>query len=559
MEQRMKPTVAIYGIQDRKNTSSPVYVHDHSLIVMENGRVTTCLQLERATRFKHDNRMHLYLEELWDSEKLSLSGDFDVVFVDSFVGRAFISQSGRIRFEAPIANTLHTDREKGYCWWDGKEIDGYVLNQELAHIYSCIPFYGMFYDNSLLIHFDGGASQSNFSAWCYRDGVVKLLEYNWDMSYLSKYFNDNALTFGILGANRTEHLSVPGKLMGYAAYGTYRPEILEWLRSNGYFKELWQDKTLFWESARRKFHWLYSSFDTHDSFLQDIAATFQYDFQNQLLLKIESLQLRTKCDYLYLTGGCALNIQANMEIVKSGLFKDVFIPPCCNDSGLALGAAVFMELHKHNKIVFHSPYLNNFQIKEYEVNYTTETIQKVAELLLQNKVIGVCNGYGEIGPRALGNRSIIALANSVSLRDQVSIHHKQREWYRPVAPIMLEKNAKKITGLDKISSLAKYMLIDFKVLPKFMEELSGVVHINGTSRIQILSQKSENPFMYDLLNYLDHQYGIHCLINTSLNSKGEPIVHTKEDAINSSKKMKLDALVVNGILSFFDGENYVER
>ena len=171
-------------------------------------------------------------------------------------------------------------------------------------------------------------------------------------------------------------------------------------------------------------------------------------------------------------------------------------------------------------------------------------IHETAKLLLQNKVIAVANGLGEAGPRALGNRSILALANSKQLAKKVSEEHKNREWYRPVAPIMLHEIAEKVTD-RKIHHLAKYMLLDFNILPEYRNVLQGITHIDGTARIQTISNKNENPFIYDLLKYLWKNHKIYALINTSFNQKGEPIVHTKNGALKSAKNMNLDAVIID--------------
>lgn len=545
----MKPTVAIYGIQDRNNKKYPSYVHDHSLAVMDRGKVVTFLQLERWSRRKHDNHMHLHIEKLLDHPDLELPDDFDLVFVDSFVGRSFVSAAGQIRFEAPLVQSLQSQLEKGKSWWRGKEIEAYVLNHELAHIYSNLPFCEDFHEKSLLIHLDGGASMGNFSAWQFRYGQLRLLEHHWDLAYLSKYFNDNALIFAILEMNRDQHLAVPGKLMGYSCYGEMKNEILCWLQQNRFFSDIWSDKASFYEAAKKNFEWNQELLHSKDRFLQDVAAAFQHSFQDELLQKISQLQETTKADYLYFSGGCALNILANTKIVDSNLFRDVFIPPCCSDSGLALGAAAFFEKQKHSTIAKHSPYLNSFAISNYQTKVDLTTVQQIASLLVNKKTIGVCNGYGEIGPRALGNRSILALANDKKLRDHVSMTLKKREWYRPIAPIMLEHNVKKVTGCKKIPRIAEYMLANFPILPEYQNELEGAIHIDGGSRIQCLKSRDSNPFVYELLLHLEVNHNILALLNTSFNQQGEPIVHTKEDAINSAKQMGLDALVINGQLS----------
>lgn len=546
---KSKPTLAIYGIKDIKNSGYPVFVHDHNVTFFDKGKIKKHAHLERITRRKHDNSLEDQLYRLLKSEKL-INEDFDLVFVDNVIGRAFISHDGQMRFEGPLNLKLSGGIEKGKCWWFGKERDAYVLNHELAHIYSCIPFFGNFKENSLLVHFDGGASLSNFSAWMVKNNALSKVEYHWDLKYLSSLFNANALSFAIIGAKEIDQHSVPGKLMGFASYGKYSKELEDWLIENNYFQDMWGKKAVFFKKAKSDFNEDIRSFDQHNTFLQNIAATFQYIFQRDFINKIESIKNETKTDYLYLTGGSALNILVNSEIVNRNLFKDVFIPPCTNDSGLSIGAGAFLEQLKHETLENHNPYLNNWGIVDSMVDYNLSDISEVAQLLVNGKIIGICNGYGESGPRALGNRSILALADSKKLAKKVSEGHKKREWYRPVAPIMLEKNAKYFTGLPSINHLSKYMLLDFKILKDKIHEIEGVVHVDGTSRIQTIFKRDENPYIFDLLTGLDSRYGIKALINTSFNIKGEPIVHTANDAIRSAKNMNLDAVVINGKIQY---------
>jgi len=542
----MKSTLAIYGIQDINDNGYPEYVHDHSLVYMENGNIVKMLELERATRKKHDNSMHKNLFELLKSEKLVSSDNYDVVFVDNILGRSFISANGKIRFEAPLNYDLKTDIEKGKCWWLDKEIDGYALNHELAHVYSCIPFFGTFKENSLLVHFDGGASLSNFSAWIWKNNKIELIEYNWNLKQISSFYNANALNFFILNVNRNEHNSLPGKYMGFSSFGVYDRKIENWLSENNFFENIWKNKITFFESVDKNFGIKIQNFSTNDTFLQNIAATIQQIFTRIVIEKLKNLQISTKTEFLYYTGGSALNIITNSEIISNQIFKNVFIPPCTSDTGLALGAASYLEMKKGNEIKIHNPYLNNWNLEANNIDYSYETIKKVAQLLSEKKVIGVCNGNSEIGPRALGNRSIISLANCKQLAKKISQELKKREWYRPLAPIMLEKNTKYFTGLEKIHHLSKFMLLEFDILKNKFSEIEGVVHVDGTSRIQTIFNRNDNEFIFDLLTVLDLNYNIKALINTSFNRKGEPIVHTMENAVDAAKEMNLDALIYNG-------------
>ncbi|MCG6190217.1 carbamoyltransferase C-terminal domain-containing protein [Maribellus maritimus] len=540
-----KPTLAIYGIQDRENHEFPFYVHDHNLALMQNGKVLHFLQQERISRRKRDNTLHIHLKSILKEKKL-LGKDYDIVFVDNVVGRAFLTQNGDARFEAPLKEFLAYEPEPGRCWWFGKEKEACVLNHELAHMFSCLPFFGNFKDNSLLVHFDGGASLSNFSACTFNKGILKWEEYHWDLKPYSTIYNANALVFSIIGAKLAEQNSVPGKFMGFAGWGNYLPELEKWLIENNLFQDIWGKTSIFFEKVLTDWGIELKSFDQNSKFIRDTAATLQQIFVKKILRKLQKLKERTGAENLYYTGGSALNIVANTAIIKSNLFRNVYIPPCTEDSGLALGAAAFAEWIKHGKVLPHSAFLNNWGIENYDTCISDETIQTVAKEISKGKIVGVCNGFGEAGPRALGNRSILALPDSKKLARKISVEKKEREWYRPLAPVALEKNTKYFTGENIIHQLSKYMLLDFKVLPEKHDEVAGVIHADGTARFQTVFEKNDNPFLYQLLKYMDEIYGVKALINTSFNSKGEPIVHTEGDAINSAHKMQLDGLVING-------------
>jgi carbamoyltransferase len=539
-----RATLGIYGIQDRLDSEYPQYVHDHNIVLFQNGKIEKFLQLERLTRIKRDNKLYTHLPQIIKEAKL-VNEPIDTVFTDNVVGRAFISTNGQIRFEAPLNPRLTKEAEKGKLWWFDHEADGYVLNHELAHIFSCLPFYGDFEENSLLVHFDGGASLSGFSAWIYRMGKIIPVEHHWEMKTFTSLFNANALTFGIIGATIEDQNSVPGKLMGYAALGNYSEEIDFWLRGNNWFENIWGNRAIFFEKAKSDFGIDLKSFDQRNTFLQDVAATIQELFMRETLLKLDDLNTLSGCKNLYYTGGCALNIHTNAAIIESRIFEKVFIPPCTDDSGLAIGAAAFLEWKKGHAIRKHLPYLNNWGIEDYKVEYTPEDLSGVAELLTQGKVLAVCNGFGEAGPRSLGNRSILALTTK-ALAHKVSVDHKQREWYRPVAPVMLEKNGCYFTDQKKMHPLTKYMLLENKIADDKQAEIPGVIHANGTARIQTLFEKNDNPFLFDLLTLLDEHYNIKALINTSFNSKGKPMVHTKADALSCAAEMNIEYLVFNG-------------
>ncbi len=534
------PTLGIYSVPDRGEYKWPGFTHDHSLCLMENGKIVTYLHLERYSRRKYDNRLHLYLDEL--APRLELPERFDVVSVNSFVGTAFLSPTGRYWFDSATPTRPVVGLRAGMGHWNGQQAYFHGIDHELAHVFSVTPFFPDIHENSLFVHFDGGATHGNFSAYLYRNGKLNKLECHWELSRLSKWFNDNALTFKMLGAEPGEHCSVPGKLMGYAAFGTPDDEIAQWLVENDYFRDIWTDPSPFFHSARRRFGFAATDLDLRDAFVQNVAATFQWMFENEATKKILELQAKTGAEYLYYAGGCALNIVTNTKIVESGAFRDVFIPPCCNDSGLSVGAAAFVEWQKHGKLYEHGPYLNNFGTMECAVE--PETVQAAAETIMAGGIVGVCNGAGEAGPRALGNRSLLARADDPRLAYKISVECKKREWYRPVAPVVLSKNAERFTDTPVKHSLARFMLLDYWVPEEKREGITGAVHVNGTARMQTFQSRDENPFVFELLSLLETQ-GVYALINTSFNAAGEPIVHTSEQALASQRSMRLDGLVLN--------------
>ncbi len=543
----MKPTLAIYAPIDI-NPDYPEYIHDHNLALFKDGEILKYLHLERITRQKYDNSLHRLLYDTLKKAKL-LTLDADLAFVDSVLGKSFISTDGKFRFETDPWEAIKPQAFKGRSLWlTPEEKQAYGISHELAHIFSTVPFYGIFRDNSLLIHFDGGASKSNLSVWTWHDGKLDLIDYSWKARHLSSLFNANALNFFITGVKRREHNSMAGKFMGLAGWGQYRPEIEQWLIENNFFADIWHDKKIFFLKARERFGWNGQSFDTHDKFLQDIAATVQHYFTRETVKLIAYFQTFTKTKNLYYTGGSALSLYTNQALANSGLFENIYIPPAPGDSGLSLGAGAFVEWSKGNEIKQHLPYLNNWGLDNPQVIDYTHDIERIATLLMDEKVIGVCNGWGEAGPRALGNRSIIALPHSRRLARRVSQEMKGREWYRPIAPIMLSTEAQKVTGIKHLPEIARYMLINFKVLPQWHDRLKGVIHADGTARIQVLMAREENPFMWDLLTFLRDKYQVPALINTSFNSRGKPIVHTARDAIQEAKIMGLDALVIDGQL-----------
>jgi carbamoyltransferase len=543
----MVSIVGLYAIPDTNSYDYPEWVHDHNITILNGGNLIRFLHLERFSRIKYHSGFPQLLDDVARKLQLIPAKDTIFVFVDHEVGRSFISTSGKIRYEAPLSEKLDVYPEKGNLYWFGEKCKAYSINHELAHIYSCVPFYGYFKEKSLLIHFDGGASKSNFSAWLFNNNKISLLEAHYKYKKLSSLFNANALVFKIVGAKRYDQNSVPGKFMGLEAFGSYRREIEEWLVENNFFETIWASPGHFFESVQEKFGIGLKAINSRNSFIQDIVATIHEVFVREMLDVFRRLREETNASYLYYSGGSALNIKLNARLLRENIFNEIYIPPCTNDSGLSLGAASAVSIMEGIPVSQVGPYLNNFRIEnKRSFNFSGQDIEQISINIAKGKIIGICNGYGEIGPRALGNRSIVARADSMELARHISVDLKMREWYRPIAPVMLLRNARYFTGLVDFPVVSKYMLTEFQIIPERIKDIKGCVHIDGTSRIQILFKRDENPFLYDLLCLLEEKFNIRALINTSFNRSGEPIVHTDDQAVETAKAMKLDGVVLDG-------------
>jgi carbamoyltransferase len=544
-------TLAVYAIPD-PNENPPGDLHDHSLVLMDEGRVVELIELERISRRKHDNQLGSYLEDLVKTSSLRLPDQPRVVFVDSFAGRRFTTRTGLIHLEAEDKDNLASTPEPAVGrFMDYYDVEFLVCNHELAHVGSHLAFTGGFKDNSLLVHIDGGASNSNCSAWLYQNGSIRHLYHSWELKPHTTNFNVNPLSSAILGLPKGSNLQVAGKLMGYAAYGEANPELKAWLKRHDWFRDCDHDMSPFFEAAADDHHWFADSFDTRDQFLMDIAACIQKDMEDAVERFIFRFQEQTDARHLYYSGGVALNIKANSRLENSGVFESIHVPPCCSDTGLALGAASLVEFLTGGKVEKHSPFINSFGLKSYSYDPQFD-VGDIAARIAQDKVIGICTGYGEVGPRALGHRSLIANPCSLELRDRISISMKKREWYRPLAPMVLRTEADRLFEGASSSALSRYMLGSYEVRPEVRTQIPGVVHVDGSARAQVVDENDPDlKLVVDLLTKLQDAHGIPCVINTSLNRSGEPIVHTHKEAMVAGQEMGIDALVLdNNLVSF---------
>lgn len=245
---------------------------------------------------------------------------------------------------------------------------------------------------------------------------------------------------------------------------------------------------------------------------------------------------------LVIAGGCGLNCDWNTKWRETGLFSDVFVPPVANDSGSAIGTAIDAQLlltgnPKLDWNVYsgrHFDTTTSFCAPEYDVYETSCNL--VADFLIDDLVLGWVNGRWEIGPRALGNRSILAAPFREETRARLN-RIKQREQFRPIAPVCLEEDAERFFSCKEPSP---YMLYTFRAKS---DSLAAVTHVNRTSRIQTVSSIS-NPKLHELLVAFRHKTGFGVLCNTSLNFNGRGFINNLNDLSAYAIAHGLDGFVV---------------
>jgi len=294
-------------------------------------------------------------------------------------------------------------------------------------------------------------------------------------------------------------------------------------------------------------------------FHKDIAASVQKITEEAMLKICKHAKEICPSDNLCLAGGVALNCVANGEILRSGLFKDIFIQPAAGDAGGALGVALSIWHKKFdgqrspriNDVFWGTEYsddairsLLDAEGLPYESLDESTLIDRVSSLLEGENVIGWFQDRMEFGPRALGNRSIIADARNKANWKKVNLKIKFREDFRPFAPTVLEENTSEYFALDCESP---YMLLVADVHPEKREVIPAVTHVDGSARIQTINE-AQNPKYYNLIKAFREKTGCAVIINTSFNVRGEPIVESPEDALNCFLNTHMDYLVMGNIL-----------
>lgn len=296
---------------------------------------------------------------------------------------------------------------------------------------------------------------------------------------------------------------------------------------------------------------------------RDIAASIQLVLEDVVLRMAHTLHAETGLKSLCLAGGVALNAVANGRISREGPFENLWIQPAAGDAGGALGAAywVWHQLLNHPRVPqgndrqagsLLGPKFSRSEVRRalddsglvyQEFDSFDQLCDRVAELLSQQRVVGWFQGRMEFGPRALGNRSLLAAADHPDMQRKLNECVKRRENFRPFAPVTLESLAEKHFEIQE-NTKYPYMLV---VVPTRGDRFPATTHVDGSARLQTVDE-SANPELAKLLRAYHERTGLSVLVNTSFNVRGEPIVCTPSDAIRCFQETAVDVLAIDRFL-----------
>ncbi|HEU5330273.1 MAG TPA: carbamoyltransferase C-terminal domain-containing protein [Thermomicrobiales bacterium] len=289
----------------------------------------------------------------------------------------------------------------------------------------------------------------------------------------------------------------------------------------------------------------------------DIARSLQLVLEETVLELVDWFHQATGLDDLCIAGGVGLNCVLNARLRDQGSFRRIWVQPAAGDAGTSLGAAMWVDAQERRCDARHyrmdeaylGPAYSDEEIEQFlrwsKVPYErlADVAEQTADLLAQDQIIGWFQGRMEFGPRALGARSILASPVRAEMQERLN-EIKDREDFRPVAPVVLEEAAGEwFAGAD----VSPFMLFVYDVRPERAAQIPAVRHVDGTARIQTVN-RAQHPLYYDLLKAFQQRTGVPVLVNTSFNTRGEPIVCTPRDAIECFWTSPLDALVIGSFL-----------
>ena len=544
-------------------------MHDSSACIVRDGELLFAAAEERISRIKHDAGFpRLAIQACLDFAKVTAAQIDEVCFGWQTAGPVYrhdLKLYATGQWPLSFINFLNSSRHFLSMWHQESGASPYrrlfganktrfrFVDHHLAHAISAYAYSG--FDDAAVVVMDGRGAWEATSIWHGRSGRLDhVLTLNWPDS-LGLFY---AQFTGFLGfvPNSDEW-----KVMGLAPYGQKGIDLSRFINPNGTPYRV-NTKTLIGDGLQfSHFTSLLGAPRDPESDIsshhKNVAFAVQ-DACEKAMMSVVNLALgKTAAKSLCLAGGVALNSKANGKIVASGAIERIFVQPAASDDGVALGAALAPYLDDNgrlpNKAMRHGYWGPSFDddaiekaLLTYKIRHTklSDPAKVAAQLLSQGRILGWFQGRMEFGPRALGNRSIIADPRDPEMNTKVNNAVKFREWWRPFAPSL-----KKEAAPDYLESAydSPFMILTAQVRPEKRSVIPSVTHVDGSARPQTV-EREVNPLYYRLIDEFGAVTGVPVIMNTSFNLRGEAIVNTPTDALRTFFSSGMDALVIGSFL-----------
>jgi carbamoyltransferase len=455
--------------------------HDASISLIKDGEILFAGHAERYSKKKND----------WFTNRELIKDALQYGYPDQIA-----------YYEKPLLKKTRLILKGGFGggkpWFEGTEL-GDLPRKNFSHhrSHASAGYYTSPFDDAVIVVLDAIGEWDTCSVWVGEGDKIKHVYSDMYPFSFGLFYSAFTQLIGLM-PNQEEYI-----MMGMAAYGDWKKH---YKKVNSYFDSVSCQKYNFHKGI---YDWGQIE-NEQDRF--DIAAAVQYVYEKRLLEFMKLAKANTGKTNLVFMGGCALNSSANTSLWS--IFKDIWIMPNPGDAGSSLGAAAALY-GKH--IDWQNPYLGHDLGGEYPVS-------QIVTGLIRDKIVAVASGKAEYGPRALGNRSILADPRDPDIKDKVNLI-KKRELFRPFAPVVLEEHASKWFKMDFTSPYMQYTVECLQP-----DKIPSVVHADGTSRVQTVNKK-QHAGLYEVLSNWYAMTGVPILLNTSLNIKGQPLLNDKTDII----------------------------
>jgi carbamoyltransferase len=535
--------------------STGLLAHDGAAVLIEDGQVLAAVEEERLNRIKHSDKaplraiaacLELARREL--REVAYVAYPYLASHIEHFLRERFLNRAGE---ESPVAANDVVRLLLGLAFGHDMPADRIrFIRHHLAHAASA--YYGSGLDESLILTLDGRGEDDAGLVAVGQGGKITVLRTVPVSESLGEYYLGVIRLLGY-------HMFDEYKVMGLAPYGDparFRADFEqtyslapdgEWRFQNG-----WMDRLFEVLRPRRRG-------EPITQVHKDLAAALQETLERIVFHHLTHWQAQTAAEHLCLAGGVALNCTMNGRILASGLFRSVFVQPAAHDAGAALGAALVVQHEAAN--VARSPRQQEVfwglpiagpdeigdQLARWERHVTWKRVDDVddqaARLLAEGRAIGWVQGRSEFGPRALGNRSILADPRPAENKTIINAMVKKREAFRPFAPSVLEERLADWFDVPPGVRELPFMIFVVGVRSDKRQTLGAVTHVDGSARVQSVSENT-NPRFWRLLRGFEALTGVPVVLNTSFNNDAEPIVDSVDDAVACFLTTGLHELVV---------------